>query len=172
MRELIAMTISIVETRLATTADAEGIAAAHLDSIHSIGARFYSPEIVADWVAPINGERYSKMIEGGEVFYITVGLVSGNREVLGFASHRIANGQHRTAIYIRGIAARSGIGTTLFKLVEARAIAQGTKSIHVDSSLAAVEFYKRNGFETISPGTFQLRSGRTMDCVFMRKTIK
>jgi GNAT superfamily N-acetyltransferase len=166
------MAISIVETRLATTADAEDIAAAHLDSIHSIGARFYSPEIVADWIAPINSDRYFKMMEAGEVFYITVGLVNGSREVLGFASHRIAKGQHRTAIYIRGLGVRSGIGTTLFKLAEARAMAQGATSIHVDSSLAAVEFYKSNGFEIVGPGTFQLRSGRTMECVFMQKTLR
>jgi GNAT superfamily N-acetyltransferase len=166
------MSIPIVETRLATTADADGIAAAHLDSIRSIGARFYSPEIVADWIAPINGDRYLKMIESGEAFYITVGMVNGKHEVLGFASHRVANGKHRTAIYIRGVATRSGIGSTLFKLAEGRAIAQGAKSIHVDSSLAAVEFYKKNGFETVGPGTFQLRSGRAMECVFMQKILR
>ena len=166
------MSIPIVDSRLATSADAEGIAAAHLDSILSIGARFYSPEIVDDWIAPINGARYLQMIESGGVFYITTGMVNGNREVLGFASHRIANGQHRTAIYVRAIAVRSGIGSTLFKLAEKRAIEQGAKSIHVDSSLAAVEFYKRNGFETIGPGTFQLRSGRTMECVFMKKIME
>jgi GNAT superfamily N-acetyltransferase len=161
----------IVATRLATTADAAGIAAAHLDSIHSIGARYYSPEVVADWTAPINGARYLERMQGGEIFYVTVGMVSGKLEVLGFASHRVAKGQHRTAIYIRGIATRTGIGSTLFKLAEARAIAQGATSIHVDSSLAAVEFYQANGFATIGPSAYQLRSGRTMDCVIMQKQL-
>lgn len=166
------MTIPIVETRLATVADAEGIAAAHLDSIRSISARFYSPEIVADWIAPINGERYAEFIASGSAFYITLGTVNGKAEVLGFAAHRVADGKHRTAVYIRGIAARSGIGSALFKLAEGHAIARGATSIHVDSSLAAVEFYRANGFAATGRGTFQLRSGRSMECVFMRKTIK
>jgi GNAT superfamily N-acetyltransferase len=162
---------SMVETRLATTADAAGIAAAHLDSIHSIGARYYSLEVVADWTAPISGARYLERMQGGEVFYVTVGMVSGKPEVLGFASHRIAKGQHRTAIYIRGIATRTGIGSKLFRLAEARAIAQGATSIHVDSSLAAVAFYKANGFATLGSGEYQLRSGRSMECVFMQKQL-
>ena len=165
------MNALVIATRLATPADADGIAAAHLDSIRSIGARYYSPEIIADWIAPINGDRYKERMQGGEVFYISVGMVSGKLEVLGFASHRIAQGQHRTAIYIRGIATRSGIGSTLFKLAEARAIAAGATSIHVDSSLAAVGFYKANGFTSIGPGEYQLRSGRTMESVLMQKNL-
>jgi putative acetyltransferase len=160
-----------VETRLASAADADGIAAAHLDSIRTIGARFYSPEVVDDWAARISSDRYVKAMENGETFYIAVGSENGEPEVLGFASHRVENGQHRTAVYMRRTASRCAVGSTLFRLAEGHAVALGAGSIHVDASLAAVEFYKANGFEVLAQGAHQLWSGRSMACVFMQKTL-
>ena len=78
------------------------------------------------------------------------------RDTDGFASHRVENGQHRTAVYMRRTASRSGIGSTLPRLAEGNAVALGAGSIHVDASLAAVEFYKANGFEVIAQGAHQL----------------
>ena len=129
------------ETRRAHPADAEDIAAAHLDSIRSTGALFYSAEIVNDWGAKLTGDLYVKAMELGEVFYIAVGTVDGKPGVIGFASHRVAGAQNRTAVYVRGEAARQGIGSALFRLAEAEAIAAGASAIHVAASLAAVEFY-------------------------------
>jgi hypothetical protein len=119
-----------VETRLASAADADGIAAAHLDSIRTIGARFYSPEVVEDWAARISSDRYVKAMENGETFYIAVGTENGKPEVLGFASHRVENSQHRTAVYMKRSASRSGVGSTLFRLAEGNAVALGAGSIH------------------------------------------
>jgi putative acetyltransferase len=160
-----------VETRLANATDADGIAAAHLDSIRTIGARFYSPQIVEDWAARISSDRYARAMQGGEVFYIAVGMVNQKPEVPGFPSHRIESGQHRTAVYVRHAASRSGVGSALFKLAEGNAVALGATSIRVDSSLAAIEFYQANGFEVICHGAHQLWSGRSMACVFMKKTL-
>ena len=47
----------------------------------------------------------------------------------------------------------------------------GATSIHVDASLAAVAFYRANGFGEVGRGNHRLRSGRDMACVFMRKTL-
>ena len=160
------------EIRCANRSDADDLAAAHVDSIHSIGALFYQVEIVNDWSALLKGDIYVKAMERGEVFYIAVGHTDGNKhEVLGFSSHRVEEGEHRTAIYVRGKAARFGIGSALFRSAEAVAIAAGATSIRVDASLAAVEFYKANGFDEIGRGEHRLWSGRPMPCVFMRKTL-
>jgi len=45
-----------VEIRRARPSDVDDIAAAHLDSIRSIGPRYYDPDIVDDWGAQITGE--------------------------------------------------------------------------------------------------------------------
>jgi putative acetyltransferase len=107
----------------------------------------------------------------GEVFFIAIDQRDGQPQVLGFSSHRVDDGEHRTAVYVRGTAARAGVGSALFRMAEAAAIAAGATSIHVDASLTAVEFYKANGFEETGRGEHRLWSGRAMACVFMRKAV-
>jgi putative acetyltransferase len=166
------------EIRRAGPADVDEIAAAHLDSIRSIGARYYDPAIVNEWQTRVKGDLYLNAMARGEVFFVSrsapadkPGAVEGP-EVLGFSSHRIDEGEHRTAVYVRGTAARLGIGSALFRWAEAAAITAGATSIHVDASLAAVEFYRANGFEEIGRGEHRLWSGRAMACIFMRKNLR
>jgi putative acetyltransferase len=159
------------EVRRAGQTDADEIAAAHLDSIRSIGARHYDAAIVNDWGAKVKGDLYTTAMARGAAFYIAVAKVGNVAEVLGFSSHRIDEGEHRTAVYVRGTAARRGVGSALFRRAEAAAIAAGAASINVAASLAAVDFYKANGFEPIGAGEHRLWSGRSMPCVFMRKKL-
>jgi putative acetyltransferase len=159
------------QIRPAGPADAEDIAAAHLDSIQSIGPRFYPPDIVSEWGARIAGDMYLKAMADGEIFFIAVGRSHEPAVALGFSSHRIDGGEHRTAVYVRGGAARNGVGSALFQEAEASARAAGATSIDVDASLAAVEFYRANGFEEVGRGEHRLSSGRMMACVFMRKDL-
>ena len=159
------------EVHRAGLTDVEEIAAAHLDSIRSIGALYYAPVIVNDWGARIEGDLYVNAMARGEVFYIAVGEPGDKPEVLGFSSHRLDGKEHRTAVYVRGNAARLGMGSALFRSAEAGAISAGATSIHVDASLAAVEFYKANGFDEVGRGEHRQWSGRRMACVFMRKRI-
>jgi GNAT superfamily N-acetyltransferase len=159
------------DVRRAGPADVDAIAAAHLDSIRSIGARHYDAAIVKDWGSRVEGRLYSTAMASGEVFYVAIGTLDGRPQVLGFSSHRIDDGEHRTAVYVRGKAARLGVGSALFRSAEASAVAAGATSIHVAASLAAVEFYRAHGFEEIGPGEHRLWTGRTMRCVFMRKNL-
>lgn len=159
------------ETRRATPLDADAIAAAHRDAIHTIGAQFYPQEVVNDWGVGLASDLYIKAMERGEVFFIAVGKAGGKPTVLGFASHRVDGTRHGTAVYVRGAAARRGVGSALFRLAEANAIGTGATRIHIDASLAAVEFYRANGFEEVGRGNHRLSSGREMACVFMRKAL-
>ncbi len=160
------------ETRRANWTDAEHLAAAHVDSIRSIGARFYTAEIVDDWCDTLTDDVYVRAMQRGEVFHIAVGTGADMPGVLGFASHRVDGTQHRTAVYVRGAAARRGVGSAVFRSAEAEAIAAGARTIHVAASLAAVEFYRSNGFSEVRRGEHRLRSGRELACVFMRKRLE
>jgi putative acetyltransferase len=165
------MSIADVATRRAHPEDAEAIAAAHLDSIHSLGPRFYTPDIVAAWAYGLTPEVYVKAMEGGEAFFIATGQIDDRPAVLGFATHRVDDTQDGASVYVRGEAARQGIGSTLLRLAEEHARAKGAKSIQIQASLAGVAFYKANGFEEIGRGEAELMSGRSMPCVFMRKVL-
>ena len=68
-------------------------------------------------------------MEAGEVFFIALGAIDGTPAVLGFATHRLDGAQHGTSVYVRGNAARRGIGSALFRLAQADAIARGATSI-------------------------------------------
>ena len=158
--------------RRAERSDVNAIAAAHLDSIRSIGPLFYDAVVVEDWGTRVKGELYLTAMDHGEVFWIAVGEGPGAADILGFSSHRIDDDEHRTAVYVTGRAARHGIGSALFRAAESSAVAAGAASIHLDASLAAVEFYKANGFEEVGRGEHRLWSGRLMPCVFMRKDLR
>jgi len=53
------------EIRCAGLADVQEIAAAHLDSIRSIGALYYPAEVVSDWGARVNGDLYVEAMHRG-----------------------------------------------------------------------------------------------------------
>jgi GNAT superfamily N-acetyltransferase len=91
--------------------------------------------------------------------------------VLGFATHRVDDAQDGASVYVRGIAARRGIGTALLRLVEEHARSHGATSIQIQASLAGVAFYKANGFKELRRGEAVLMSGQSMPCVFMHKVL-
>jgi putative acetyltransferase len=160
------------ETRRANPSDADDIALAHRDSIRSIGPRFYPPTVVDDWEDGLTRDLYLNAMKGGEVFFIATEHVDGTAVVLGFASDYCLEGPtHGTSVYVRGIAARRGIGSALLRLAEAHAVANGATSLQVEASLAGVEFYRVNGFTEVGRGETHLMSGRPIACIFMRKEL-
>jgi ribosomal protein S18 acetylase RimI-like enzyme len=160
------------QTRRAEASDADAIAEAHRDSIRSIGPLYYPPDIVDRWSEGLSADVYVRAMDGGEVFFIATGQIDGQPAVLGFASdYRLDGSEHGTSVYVRGSAARRGVGSALFRLAEALAIARGATSIRVDASLAGVDFYKANGFVETARGEARLMSGHAIACVFMRKPL-
>jgi putative acetyltransferase len=161
-----------VTVRRATEEDAAAIALAHLDSIRSLGVRFYSPDIVEAWGEGLTSSLYQQAMRGGEAFFIAIGQLEGQQAVLGFATHRVDDAQDGVSVYVRGSVARKGIGTALLRLAEEHARAHNATSIQIQSSLAGIEFYKANGFEELKPGEAVLMSGKSMPCVLMRKQLQ
>ena len=90
------------------TRDADEIARTHRDSIETIGRHFYVAEIVSEWRSGLTPDLYRRAMEHGEVFFIAV---DEHDRVLGFSTHRVDGSQHGTAVYVRGSAARRGVGS-------------------------------------------------------------
>ena len=108
------MKMAKFEARLAQPSDGDDIALAHRDSIRSIGPNFYPPDVVDDWHDGLTGDVYRRAMQNGEVFFIATENVDGKVLVLGFATdYRIEGSKHGTSVYVRGIAARRGIGSVL-----------------------------------------------------------
>jgi putative acetyltransferase len=160
------------EIRRAEPSDVNEIALAHRDSIQSIGPSYYPEDTVGYWQEAIKGELYLEAMDRGEVFFIAVGDIGGRRAVLGFASdYCIAGQRHGSSVYVRGRAARQGVGSALLAEAEAHAIETDATSIEIEASLAGVDFYRANGFIEVGRGETRLTTGRSMECVFMRKEL-
>ena len=148
------------------------MAEAHRDSIRSLGALSYPSRVVDDWQEHVAADLYRTAMDAGEVFFIATGNIGGASRVLGFASdYRIEADTYGTSVYVRGLAARRGIGSELLHKAEENAIERGAARIFIDASLAGVEFYRARGYVELGRGTTKLTSGRPIDCVFMRKDL-
>ena len=164
--------IEQLEIHQADPADVGAIAEAHRDSIQSIGPGFYPPDDVRAWQEGLTGDVYVTAMRGGEVFFIATETVDGTRLVLGFASdYGVDGATHGTSVYVRGVAARRGIGTALLRRAEAHAVADGAERMRIAASLAGYEFYRANGYSEIRRGETRLMSGHPMACVFMIKKL-
>lgn len=158
--------------RAARPEDANILAEVHVDSIRTLGAVAYSAELVEEWGAPRTGERYLKGMESGQRWFLAVQFISdGSERALGLSVYSVQAGQHRIAVYVRGEAARRGIGTALFFAAETAARERGGLEIDIDASLGAVPFYKTLGFDELGLGQHQLSTGGWMPAVFMRKRL-
>ena len=127
--------------------------------------------VVAAWGEGLSPALYVGAMADGEVFFIATGSIDGAPAVLGFATHRVDGARHGTSVYVRGSAARRGIGTALLRLAEEHAAASGATSVHIEASLAGEKFYRENGYEEVSRGETKLMSGRSIACIFMQKTL-
>lgn len=160
-----------VELRRATPADAPAMAVAHLDSIRTLGPAFYDATLVDAWAAAVTPDMYVRAMGEGEVFFVAVGTVDDGPAVLGFASHRPAGGDDGASAYVRGSAARQGIGRALWRLAEAHAREHGATAVIIHASLAGVAFYRALGFLEIRPEDVCLPSGDRIPCLLMRKPL-
>ena len=127
------------EIRQAGPSDVNAIAAAHLDSIRSIGPRYSDAETIDDWGSRVQGTLYANAMAAGESFYIALGRIGGKSEVLGFSSHRIDDNEHGTAVYVRGKAARLGIGWAVFGVAVSSARAAAATRLEIDESQGGVD---------------------------------
>ncbi len=158
--------------RVAEPSDGDAIAVAHRDSIRSLGRGFYPPDVVDDWQEGLTGDLYWTAMAHGEVFFIATGPVDGKNAVLGFASDYSTDGvTHGTSVYVRSLAARRGLGSALLRVAEAHAVDHGAARVHIEASLAGVEFYKTNGYAEVGRGETRLMCGRPIGCVFMQKDL-
>jgi GNAT superfamily N-acetyltransferase len=162
-----------VVIRVATKGDVDAIAVAHRDSIQSLGPAFYPPQAVTDWQEGIEPALYLNAIASGEVFFIAVEVTENEPVVLGFSSdYRIEGTTHGVSVYVRGSAARKGVGSALLGHAEGHARNAGATVIEIDASLVAETFYGAHGFVELTRGETRLTTGRTIECVFMRKELR
>lgn len=170
-----------VFVRDATVDDADAVVAAHVSAIERFGPAAYDDEQVAAWAErPDGAEPYRENARSDDDVFVVAERDGG---VVGFghlvppdqrdvdpANRREGEGEV-TAVYVHGDHARRGVGSALLERIEAAAHERGMDSLVLWSSLNAVGFYERHGFERVRAAGHETTGGVELDVVVMRKRL-
>jgi putative acetyltransferase len=114
------------------------------DSVHRLGAAFYTAEQLAAWAPEdFDAKAWSEHLRRNRPF------VAEDRhgQRLGYADLQ-ADG-HIDHFFVAADAARCGVGTTLLAFLERRARQLGIARLTADVSLCAEAFFLHHGFRVI-----------------------
>jgi putative acetyltransferase len=151
--------------RPATPDDADALCDLHIRSIRGLCAADYTPEQIEAWCRPKAPEKYRKaMTEGGETMFVAV---DEDGSLAGFAS---VKGEELYCLYVAPDSVRRGVGRSLLTTVESAAREAGAGQLRFRSTLTALPFYVRCGYQT-GEQTGALMSGVEIPCVWMTKAL-
>lgn len=166
LAQLVEMAKHPYGVRQAIEADFDEMAAVHEDSIRSLCGDCYTKEIIEEWIAPISREKYLGAVAQGATFYVAEDATG----LMGFSEVHLAKGkEYNAAVFVSGRASRKGVGSALYRTAECQALREGAESIALNSSLAAVTFYEKNGFRPLHDGRSKMPSGSQMKIIRMIK---
>jgi|GEM_PF-6985671 len=145
---------------------------AHEDAIQSLGTRFYNEEIMQKWGRNRPIEPYIESFQNGDVYFIAIAEQGG--QVLGYSCYSFKDEKHwLQRLFIRGGQQSQGLGTRLFREVEAIVRQAQAKELFVTGTLSGQRFYDAMGFILIenTKSPVGRRDDLFMDCVVMKKAL-
>ena len=146
--------------------DAAGICRAHKASIGVLCAGHYTPQEIEGWIGNRKPEDY---LPGLRDNLVLVAVARGR--IAGFAEMQMIDGLIR-ALYVHPGHVRSGIGSTLLSCVENEARQAGRTGVRLNATLNSVSFYLNRGYTLQSEGTNTTRTGVSLPCVYMKKSLE
>lgn len=145
--------------RPATAADAPAIDAIQAATVREFGPRAYDDEVVESWAT--HGVDWDERSD-------RVVVVAEREDVVGFGELDPEAGEI-VAVYVHPEQARSGVGSAILRELERRARAKDVDTLCVLSSLNAVGFYARHGYERRDRVTYELADGVEITAVWLEK---
>lgn len=126
-----------IEIRLAKVEDRAEILQLQSSSLRVLASKDYGPEEIESLVRSQAKARFYS-----EVIFVAI----CQEKIVGFASLLIHKYQIG-GVYVHPEFSRQGIGSRLLEVVENTAIEKGYKSLSVLSSLTAIDFYQKQGYQ-------------------------
>ena len=149
-------------------ADLETVLRVHVESILAFGSSAYDRREVAAWAAKPEGTRpYERALEDAHTYFV---VAERNGDVAGFGGVDVDSGEI-VALYVDPDHARSGVGSALLSHLETYALDRGYTELSLWSSLNAVDFYERVGYEPLEETVHETTDGVELNCLEMRKRI-
>jgi putative acetyltransferase len=151
-----------IHTRLALPQDIDAIHRTHLSSVEHLCGAQYSALQIATWLDGRTAEVYLDAIDQGTLW------VAEREGVVGFVE---VDGNEVSKMFVAGPFAGQGIGERLLYIALAHIAATGARVAYLESTLTAVEFYKRNGFQAVGSGFFSRGSSPVqLEIIKMERT--
>ena len=122
------------------SSDVEALARVYRDAVRTIAPQAYTAEQVSAWALfPDDIDDFSMRMGRG------VTLVAEE------AGHIVAFGQfepddHLDFLYCCGDASRKGIGSAIYRVLEAHAMTKGVLEIHTEASRISRPFFEKHGY--------------------------
>jgi putative acetyltransferase len=145
-------------------ADAATLAALFRTSVDELAADDYDDAQREAWTSEVDDEEAFGARLAGEL--TIVALVEG--EIAGFASLR--DNKIFDMVYVRPEMARRGIGSALADAIEKLAAARGTKTLSVDASDSARDFFAARGYVPKTRNTIEI-GGQWLGTTSMTKEL-
>ncbi len=155
-----------MKLRKAKNADAGAMSRLAKITISRLNKPFYNGRQIWALKHSISATGYRKMISSGGRFILAAedeGSVIG-QGILNLEKKMISG------MYVSCGQVRRGIGGKIVSALEKRAKEKGIKKLALNSSLSAVGFYQKNGYQPIKK-TIILIYGEKIPCIFMNKKI-
>ncbi len=156
----------LIVVRDAKRDDAIAIWCVRTLAIRSIANQFYSPRDVETWANVPMSERFA------DAFDQLDAVVCEIRDSIvgwGFADFKLARIE---AIFVEPSYFGNGVGRKIGEEFECRARSSGLESLELSSTLNAVPFYSRLGFQALGESLFEHPAGFTLPCVTMAKSLR
>jgi putative acetyltransferase len=129
--------------------DTETVIELFNQTVHTIGARYYSPEEIAAWAPEITPEtvlRWQTKLESSNTF-----IAEKDGIIIGFGD--ITSAGHLDHLYVHKDHQGSGASLALLKALETRARELGLTKITTDASTMAMPLARRRGFVVVTKQT-------------------
>jgi putative acetyltransferase len=149
-------------------ADAPAILRVHVDSIRRVCSADYTSEQIEAWVRPKKLERYTRALERGDSMFVAVAGAGADERIIGFSS---AQGDEVTGVYVAPDWLGRGAGRALLAALESDARARGITTMHLNSSLTAIRFYRAQGWQIVQNSTYRLSDSVEIACAKMSKAL-
>ena len=148
--------------RKARPGDESGIHEAHMRSIREVCVTLHGEDEVRGWGNRPLGNRWIEPIKEGHVW-----VIEYHNEIHGMGYIRIyqeygVQMAHIHGLYITPDVIGQGLGQKLMNLMLDAARADKVRTITLDSSLTAHDFYKKNGFKDSGPIKYKEMGGSSV----------
>jgi putative acetyltransferase len=144
--------------------DAEAVFGLHERTVREVCGRDYTPDEIEAWLAKQSVDGHRQRIAEADMY---VAEAEGGG-VLGFAARA---GDRIKTLYVSADHQGEGVGSALLRRLEPDALAEGVTEVSARSTVTAVGFYRRMGYEVGGRVDCPVTTERPLEACEVRKRL-